>query len=137
MKNIEYLEQFFRKHKLSGRTRIKYTNANRYDDYMSDIILEDGTVININDVIFDIESEFPEQVAEKWMKEKDGDISLIDWIKANPGTYMTFDVDNTGLIEYQREMEGLVSDLKDKIENMFKLQTDEGDSDYGESESGE
>ena len=128
MKNIEYLEQFFKKHNLSGKVRIKYMNASRMDDYMSDIVLEDGTVININDVIADIDNEFPGQVAEKWMKEKKEDQGLIDWIKENPNTYVTFDFDKTPLKEYQQELEEIVNGLKDRIQNMFKLE--DGDSDY-------
>ena len=137
MRNIEYLDKFFRKHKLSGKVRIKYTNAIRLDDYMSDIILEDGTEINIHDVIFDVDSEFPPQVAEKWMKEKEGDISLVDWIKANPNSYMTFDFDRSSVIAYQRELEELVNGVKEKIEGMFRMEIDEEDSDYDGSESGE
>ena len=104
---------------------------------MSDITLEDGTVININDVIFDIESEFPNDVAEKWMKEKEDDVSLVEWIQSNPKTYMSVDFDRSSVIEYQRELELLVDGIKEKIQNMFTLQVDEEDSDYDGSESGE
>ena len=38
MKNIDYLEQFFRKHKLSGKVTVKFTSPVAYDEYMSDII---------------------------------------------------------------------------------------------------
>ena len=137
MKNIEYLEQFFRKHKLSGKVKLKYTNTSKADEYMSDITLEDGTVININDVIFDIESEFPNDVAEKWMKEKEDDVSLVEWIQSNPKTYMSVDFDRSSVIEYQRELELLVDGIKEKIQNMFTLQVDEEDSDYDGSERGQ
>ena len=47
MKNIDYLEQFFRKHKLSGKVTVKFTSPAAYDEYMSDIIFDNGDIISI------------------------------------------------------------------------------------------
>ena len=65
MKNIDYLELFFRKHNLSGKITVNYSSSVAMDEYMTDIIFENGDVININDVIFDIDSEFPPDVFEQ------------------------------------------------------------------------
>ena len=137
MKNIDYLELFFRKHKLSGRITVKYTSPIQDDDYMSDIVFEDKTVININDVIFDIESEFPNDVAEQWMEQKKtNDISLMDWIQTNTH-YLPKGLDTSSVKSYQMEMEGIVDNLKQTINKIFELQVDEGDSDLDDGSEDE
>ena len=88
MRNIEYLEQFFRKHKLSGKVKVKYDPPITVDDYMSDIVFENGDIININDIIFDIDSDFPEDLVEQWLEDKrKNDISLVEWVQENPNYF--------------------------------------------------
>lgn len=129
MKNIEYLEAYFRKHKLSGKIKVKFSSPSATDDTMSDIVFENGDVITINDVIFDIESDFPEDVVTQWMEEKrKNDISLVDWIQSNTH-YMPKDIDRTSVIEYQNELTSIVDDIKKNINSIFQLDTEEGDSD--------
>ena len=129
MKNIEYLEAYFRKHKLSGKIKVKFSSPSATDDTMSDIVFENGDVITINDVIFDIESDFPEDVVTQWMEEKrNNDISLVDWIQSNTH-YMPKDIDRTSVIEYQNELTSIVDDIKKNINSIFQLDTEEGDSD--------
>lgn len=135
MKNIDYLELFFKKHNLSGRITVKYSSSTTDDDYMSDIVFENGDVININDVIFDIDSDFPSDVAEQWMNEKrKEDISLVDWIQTNTH-YLPKDLDLSSVKEYQVELEDIVDGVKKTIDSIFQMEIDEEDSDYeGESE---
>ena len=104
MKNIDYLELFFRKHKLSGKITVKYSSPVALDDYMTDIVFENGDIININDVIFDIESDFPDDVFEQWIEVKrEKDISLVDWIQTNTH-YMPKDLmDRSSVEQYQNE----------------------------------
>ena len=135
MRNIEYLEQFFRKHKLSGKVKVKYDSPIAVDDYMSDIIFENGDIINISDIIFDIDSDFPEDIAEQWMKaKKKNNISFIDWIQEHPN-YFPKDMDTSSVSSYQIELENIVNDMKTQITKMFELEEDDGDSD--EDEKGE
>lgn len=127
MKNIEYLEEFFRKHNLSGKITVRYAGTvEKDDDYMSDIIFEDGNTISINDVIFDIESEFEPYVAEQWMKErKSKDMGLMEWIMTN-NTYMPDDVDMKSVYEFQKELQDIINSGEKRINEIFK---DVGDSD--------
>ena len=137
MKNIDYLELFFRKHKLSGKITVKYSSPVALDDYMTDIVFENGDIININDVIFDIESDFPDDVFEQWIEVKrEKDISLVDWIQTNTH-YMPKDLmDLSSVEQYQNELTELVDNVKENINKIFQFAPDEGDSeeDNGESE---
>lgn len=96
---------------------------------MTDIIFENGDVININDIIFDIESDFPEDVIDTWLEEKrKNDISLVDWIQTDTH-YITRNIDRSSVEEFQKEMTGLVDDVKKSINKIFELEVDdEGDS---------
>ena len=138
MKNIDYLELFFKKHNLSGRITVKYTSPEVDDDYMSDIVFENGDTINIKDVIFDIDSEFPDDVAEMWMKaKKENDISLAEWIQTDI-KYIPKFMDTSSVQAYQQEMTDLFDGVKQTIQSIFELEIDDGDSDSDEDiESGE
>lgn len=128
MKNIDYLELFFKKHNLSGRVSVNYSSKIVIDEYMTDIVFEDGLTINIHDIIFDVDSELPEYIAEQWMKEKkEKDVSLVDWVQE--GThYMPEEIDKSSLEEYKKDLEGLVGDLKESMTKIFTFIQDEGDS---------
>lgn len=128
MKNIDYLELFFKKHNLSGRVTVQYSAKVAIDEYMTDIVFEDGLTINIHDIIFDVDSELPEYIAEQWMKEKkEKDVSLVDWVQE--GThYMPEEIDKSSLEEYKKDLEGLVGDLKESMTKIFTFIQDEGDS---------
>lgn len=126
------MESFFKKHNLSGRITVKYSSPIADDEYMSDITFENGDTININDVIFDIDSEFPSDVAEQWMSEKTN-ISLMDWIQTNTH-YLPKDLDLSSIKEYQTEMEDIVDGVKKAIDSIFQIEIDEEDSDYEGSE---
>lgn len=123
MKNIEYLEQFFRKHDLKGKIKVKYDKSGQ-DEYMTDIIFENGDVMNINDAIFDIESDLEPDVVKQWLKsKKDNDVSLMEWIQTDNHYIPEFD--NTAMKEYQREIESMWNDAKEKIDRVFELQDDD------------
>lgn len=128
MKNIDYLELFFKKHKLSGKIKVKYSSPIVSDDYMTDITFENGDVINIHDIIFDIESEFPEDVVDIWLEEKrKNNISLVDWIQTDTH-YIPKNIDKSSVEEFQKEMTVLVDDVKKSINKIFELEIDEGES---------
>lgn len=135
MKNIEYLETFFRKHNLSGKIKVKYSSPVPSDDYMSDIVFENGDVISINDVIFDIISDFPNDVYDQWIKsKKENDISLMEWIQTNTH-YIPKDMYDTSSVEaYQNELKEIVNEVKENINRVFQTETDDNKEDNGESE---
>lgn len=111
---------------------MKYTSPVEEDDYMSDIILADGTTIHISDVIFDIESEFPEEIGRLWMEEKKkNDISFMDWIQTDVD-YLSKLIDTSSVEEYQNEMTNIFDEVKDTINKIFELEVDDGDSDEDE-----
>ena len=109
--------------------KVKYDSPIAVDDYMSDIIFENGDIINISDIIFDIDSDFPEDIAEQWMKaKKKNNISFIDWIQEHPN-YFPKDMDTSSVRSYQIELESIVNNMKAQITKMFELEEGDGDSD--------
>ena len=133
MTNLQYLEQFFKKHNLKGKLKVKYTNGQNDDDYMSDLIFESGDTMNIHDVIFDIESDLSPDVVGQWLKykkESNEDISLMDWISTD-NHYVPAGIDYSSMDEYRIEIETMMNGIKDGIEQLFSLK-DDGDSDEDE-----
>ena len=131
MKNIEYLGAFFRKHKLSGKIKVKFSSSTAIDDYMTDITFENGNVVNINDIIFDIDSELPDDVFDKWIEERTEGMSLSDWIQTDK-LYIPKEIDTSSVDEFQKEITGLFDEVKESIHKVFELQPDEGDSESEE-----
>jgi len=128
MSNLEYLEEFFKKHNLSGKIKVRYSSTIQMDEYMTDIIFENGDVININDIIFDIESELPEDIIWSWLiSKKEKDIGLSDWMQTDTH-YIPKDMDTSSVKDFQNEMATLVDDVKKSINTIFELEIDEGDS---------
>ena len=129
MKNIDYLTEFFKKHNLTGKVRIKYSSSIILDEYISDIIFENGDVVNINDIRFDIDSDFPNDIFDQWIiiRRKE-DISLLDWLKNNTH-YFPKNIDNSSVEEYKKELESVVDEIKENINKLFQMETDDGDSD--------
>ena len=129
MKNIDYLECFFKKHSLSGKVTVRYTSRVVIDDYMSEVEFENGDIIGINDIIFDIDSDLPADVAEQWMvSKKENDISLSEWIQTNTHYLPKSLMDRSSIENYQREMEDLFDDVKKTIDSVFNRLDDNGDS---------
>lgn len=129
MKNIDYLTEFFKKHNLTGKVRIKYSSSIILDEYISDIIFENGDVVNINDIRFDIDSDFPNDIFDQWIIiRREEDISLLDWLKNNTH-YFPKNIDNSSVEEYKKELESVVDEIKENINKLFQMETDDGDSD--------
>ena len=129
MKNIDYLECFFKKHNLSGKVTVRYTSRIVIDDYMSEVEFEDGDIIGINDIIFDIDSDLPADVAEQWMaSKKENDISLSEWIQTNTHYLPKSLMDRSSIENYQKEMEDLFDGVKKTIDSVFNRLDDNGDS---------
>lgn len=124
MKNIDYLEEFFRKHNLSGQILVNYDDPYETDLFMSTITFENGDVISINDVRFDIDSQLEPDVVDQWLKQKRiKDISLMNWI-ASPNNYVPTDVDYSSVEEYKEKMTKLADDVNEHINKVFELKVD-------------
>lgn len=131
MKNIEYLEEFFRKHNLSGRVTVRYSSPEPDDEHMSEVVLENGSTIGMNDVIFDIESDFPEDVFTQWMESrKTDDTGLMEWIGTD-NRYIPGNIDRSSVDAYREEMADLIDEVKKSIQSVFEFE-DDGDSDEDE-----
>ena len=57
-------------------------------------------MISSNDIIFDIESEFPNSVVEQWLTaKKEKDISLMEWFQSNKYN-MFANIDKSSITDY-------------------------------------
>ena len=134
MKNITYLEKFYKKHNLSGKVKVRYSSPIVVDEFMKEVEFDNGDVVSINDIIFDIESNFPNYVFKAWLEgRKDNDVSFIEWFKSN-NSFIPPDIDRSSVKEYQDELSSAVENVKQIIDTMFKLIPDDGDSDEDEDE---
>lgn len=131
MTNLQYLEQFFKKHNLKGKITVEYTGRQTDDDYMSDIVFENGDKLNIHDVIFDIESDLNLDVVGQWLKYKktnNEDISLMDWISLD-NHYIPEGIDYSSMNEYRNEIETMIEGIKNSIEQILTPNEDSDDDD--------
>ena len=116
MKNIEYLTKFFKKHILSGKIKARYIGSiTTEDEYLSEIVFEDGTILKMNDIIFDIDSDLPVGVFEQWIKS--GDINFPEWIQKS--NYIP-DINTSSVKQFQTEMVEIVNDMKQQVSSMFE-----------------
>ena len=116
MKNIEYLTKFFKKHNLSGKITARYIGSTTTEDeYLSEIIFEDGTILKMNDIIFDIDSDLPVGVFEQWIKS--GAINFPEWLQTS--NYIP-DINPSSVKQFQTEMEEIVNDMKQQVSSMFE-----------------
>ena len=134
MGNLEYLEQFFRKHKLSGKLTVHYSSPVRVDEFLDYVTLENGETIYMSDIIFDIESGLPEDMLDMWLEaRKENGLSFPEWLQTDTH-YVPKNMDRSSVEEYQREMEGLFDQVKNSIDTILKFQPDDSDDDEGGEE---
>ena len=86
----------------------------------------------MNDIIFDIESELPEDMLEMWFDaRKENDLSFPEWLQTNIN-YVPKNMDTSSVDEYRKEMEGLFGQVKTSIDTILNFEPE--DSDYEEGE---
>lgn len=142
MTNLEYIFLFAEKHNFPRMECEVVFNA--VDDGSgNDIYTTDDDIISvkfdksvveneikIEDIRFDIDSEFPEDVFDIWQKD-DPSISFKTWISM--GRYIPTVIRNA---EYFDELESLTKEIQMKLESVFSaIEDDDGDSDYDEEDS--
>lgn len=120
MKNLEYLECFFKKHNLKGNAKIKYTNYVD-DDNISEVTLDNGITMSIDDIRFDIDSLLDSDVGKTWMDvHKESGIGFREWMETD-NHYMPKNIDTSSIDEYHKEMENIVNGLKETVDKIFIL----------------
>ena len=142
MTNLEYIFLFAEKHNFPKMECEVVFNA--VDDGSgNDIYTTDDDIISVNfdksvveneikieDIRFDIDSEFPEDVFDMWQKD-DPSVSFKTWISL--GRYVPTIIQNA---EYFDELEALTKEIQMKLESVFStIEEDYGDSDYDEEDS--
>ena len=142
MTNLEYIFLFAEKHNFpkmecevvfnavdDGSGNDIYTT----DDDILSVKFDKSVVeneIEIEDIRFDIDSEFPEDVFDMWQKD-DPSVSFRTWISM--GRYVPTIIQNADFFD---ELDTLTKEIEMKLESIFSnIEEDSGDSDYDEEDS--
>lgn len=144
MTNIEYIFEFANKHNFpKSECEVVFnipddgvtTNIYATDDDIISVKFDKSLVeneIRIEDIRFDIDSDFPEDVFSMWQKDNP-EMSFKGWIAM--GKYVPTIIKNT---EFFDELDALTKDIEMKLELMFSnMETDNGDSDSYEDDYNE
>jgi hypothetical protein len=145
MTNVEYIFEFANKHGFpktecevvfnavdDGSGRDIYTT----DDDIVSVRFDKSIVereIKIEDIRFDIDSNFPEDVFDMWQKDNP-EISFRGWIAM--GRYVPTIIQNADFFD---ELDVMTKEIEMKLESMFSnISEDDGSSDFDEGdENGE
>ena len=139
MTNLEYIFLFAEKHNFpksdcevvfnavdDGSGKDIYTT----DDDILAVRFDKNLVeneIRMEDIRFDIDSDFPEDVFSMWQKDNP-EISFREWIAM--GKYIPTIIQNA---DFLYELDSLTKEIEMKLESVFSnLETDDGDSDFYE-----
>jgi hypothetical protein len=141
MTNVEYIFLFADKHNFpktecevvfntvdDGSGRDIYTT----DDDIKAVRFDKSLVeneIKMEDIRFDIDSNFPEDVFFMWQNDNP-EMSFKGWIAM--GRYIPTIIQNT---EFLDELDSLTKEIEMKLDNMFSnIEEDDGGSDFYEDE---
>lgn len=139
MTNVEYIFLFAEKHNFpktdcevvfnavdDGSGRDIYTT----DDDIRAVRFDKSLVeneIKMEDIRFDIDSDFPEDVFFMWQKDNP-EISFKGWIAM--GKYIPTIIQNA---DFLNELDSLTKEIEMKLESVFSnIEVDNGDSDFYE-----
>ena len=140
MTNLEYIFLFAEKHNFpktecevvfnavdDGSGRDIYTT----DDDIRAVRFDKSLVeneIKMEDIRFDIDSDFPEDVFSMWQKDNP-EISFKGWIAM--GKYIPTIIQNA---DFLNELDSLTKEIEMKLESVFSnIEVDNGDSDFYEN----
>ena len=144
MTNVEYIFEFANKHNFPESECEVMFNAvddgSGNDIYTTDYDITavkfDESIVNneikMEDIRFDIDSDFPEDVFFMWQKDMP-EVSFRTWISM--GRYIPTIIQNT---EFFDELEMLTKEIEMKLESVFSIVedgNDDGDSDYYNEEN--
>lgn len=138
MTNIEYIFIFAERHNFPKTNCEVFYNTTKgnsilaNDDDIISVKFDQSLVeneIRMEDIRFDVDSDFPEDVFFEWQKD-DPTISFKNWISL--GRYVPTIIQNA---EYFDEMEALTKEIQMKLEAVFtNIEEDDGDSDYDDED---
>ena len=146
MTNVEYIFEFANKHNFPESECEVMFNAvddgSGNDIYTTDYdiiaVKFDESIVNneikMEDIRFDIDSDFPEDVFFMWQKDMP-EVSFKTWISM--GRYVPTIIQNT---EYFDELDRLTKEIEMKLESVFSIiedGNDDGYSDYYNDENGD
>ena len=139
MTNVEYIFLFAEKHNFPKTECEVVFNAvddgsgsviHTTDDDIISVKFDKSLVeneIKMEDIRFDIDSDFPEDVFFMWQKDNP-EISFKGWIAM--GKYIPTIIQNA---EYLNELDLLTKEIEMKLESVFSnIEEDDGDSDFYE-----
>lgn len=144
MTNVEYIFLFAEKHNFPKTTCEVVFNA--IDDGSGrDISTTDDDIISVKfdkslieneirmeDIRFDVDSQFPEDVFHLWQKDNP-EMSFKGWIAM--GRYVPTLIQNA---DFFNELDAATKEIEMKLELLLSnMVEDNGDSDYDEDEDGE
>lgn len=141
MTNVEYIFLFAEKHNFPKTECEVVFNAvddgsgrdiHTTDDDIIAVRFDKNLVeneIKMEDIRFDIDSDFPEDVFPMWQKDNP-EMSFKGWIAM--GKYVPTIIQNA---DFLNELDSLTKEIEMKLESMFSnMETDDGDSDFYEDE---
>ena len=144
MTNVEYIFLFAEKHNFPKTTCEVVFNAiddgsgkdiNTTDDDILSVKFDKSLVeneIRMEDIRFDIDSQFPEDVFHAWQKDNP-EMSFKGWIAM--GRYVPTLIQNA---DFFNELEAATKDIEMKLELLLSnMVEDSGDSDYEYDEDDE
>ena len=140
MTNVEYIFEFANKHNFpktecevvfnavdDGSGRDIYTT----DDDIKAVRFDKSLVeneIKMEDIRFDIDSNFPEDVFFMWQNDNP-EMSYKGWIAM--GRYIPTIIQNA---EFFNELDAMTKEIEMKLETIFPTYEDDGDSDYDDED---
>ena len=141
MTNLEYIFLFAEKHNFPKTECEVVFNAvddgsgrdiHTTDDDIIAVRFDKSLVeneIKMDDIRFDIDSDFPEDVFSMWQKDEP-EMSFKGWIAM--GRYVPTIIQNA---DFLNELDSLTKEIEMKLESMFSnIEEDDGDSDLYEDE---
>ena len=143
MTNVEYIFEFANKHNFP-KTDCEVVFSAIDDGSGNDIHTTDDDIIairfdkslveneiKIEDIRFDIDSNFPEDVFFMWQKDNP-EVSFRGWIAM--GRYVPTIIQNA---DFFNELDAMTKEIEMKLENIFLNIEEDGDSDFYEDEEDE
>ena len=139
MTNVEYIFVFADKHNFPKTECEVIFNTvdggNITDDDIKSVKFDKSLVandLNMDDIRFDIDSDFPEDVFFMWQNDCP-EMTYKGWIAL--GRYVPTIIQNA---EYLNELDALTKEIEMKLESIFtNIEKDDGDSDFIEDEDDE
>ena len=142
MTYVEYIFEFANKHNFpKSECEVVFNipddgvtpNIYATDDDIISVKFDKSLVeneIRIEDIRFDIDSDFPEDVFFMWQKDNP-EMSFRGWIAM--GKYIPTIIKNT---EFFDELEVLTKDIEMKLESLFaNIEIDDGSSDFDDEDN--